>query len=184
MSSQRRLAIVPGSDMISPTKAQRILAEHQFSDNPRSPNYQPGLGFGQRRSPSPPRSRKLRLQIPEQISDLCLSGDAVGPDAQQNETDKRRRSKLNVRSMSTFRDVHRRRRAWDSDRQAHKKREQMKESPDHHGRYSNIGSANLFSMNKNASGAKRLPNADTCCHLEARNTFIEVCKFRSTFSTN
>ena len=181
MSSQRRLAIVPGSDMISPTKAQRILAEHQFSDCTRSPNYQLGPGFGQRRSPSPPKSRKLRLQIPEQFSDPCLSDEAVGHDEQQNETVKRRKSKLNVRSINTFRDVHRRRKAGDSDHPAHKKREQMKASPDHRRRYSNTGSRNLFSLNENVSGAKRHSNADTCCHLEARNSFIEVGNFLGLF---
>lgn len=185
---QRRLALVPGSDMLSPRQAQRILAEHQFSDDSGSPNHHQGHGGVPRRSPSPPNSWKLRPQIPGRDHDLCSSSEAVRHDGQRSGIVQRLRFKLKTRSTNTIRDIHRRRRAWHwdrqnpgSDRYAHKKRQPMKDSPDQQGKFSNAGSENISSMSENTSGAKRHPNREIFCPLEARKNFIQVKKICSTF---
>lgn len=176
MSFQRRLAIVPGSDMLSPTQAQRILAEYQSSDYPRSPNHHPGHGCGPSQLPSPPNSKKLRLQIPEQNQDVQL-------DERKNGIAQRWRFKLKNRPTNIIRDIHQRRRALGSgrqnpisDRYAHKKRQPMKDCPDHQGIYSTTNSQCISSKKGNVSGIERHANGVLSHPLEARNSFIEVRK--------
>lgn len=177
MSFQRRLAIVPGSDMLSPIQAQRILAEHQSSDYPRSPNHHQGPGFGPSRLPSPPDSAKLRIQIPKQ------NHNDVRLDEPKSDAVQRWKFKLKNRSTNLFRDVHRRRRAWGSgrqnpisDRHAHRKRQPMKDSREHQGKFSSTHLENISSMSGNVSGAMRHSKGETSCPSEARNSFTEVSK--------
>ena len=174
MSFQRRPAIVPGSDMISPTQAQRILAEYQSSDYPGSPNHHPGHGCGPSQLPSPSNSKKLRLHIPEQNQDVQL-------DEGKNGTVQKWRFKLKNRSTNIIRDIHQRRRASCSgrqnpisDRYAHRKRQPMGDSLDHQGTYSTTNSEYISSKKENVSGAERHANGATFHPLKARNSFIAV----------
>lgn len=74
MSSQRRLAIVPGSDMLSPKEAQRILSEHEFSNCFNSHYDHPWHGS------SPRRSGRTYGQNSQPNYGLCLPGEKAHAD--------------------------------------------------------------------------------------------------------
>lgn len=190
MTFQRRLAIVPGADMLSPEEAQRILAEHQFPDNPRSHNYHQGDAWEPTPSPSPKSSRKLRLQIPQQNQDLYLSKEIRRhDDGHQHSTFKRQSYKQDIHSKNSCHDVHEGRKArdrghqkLDTDGHAHKKREQVKDSTDDHRRHFTTDSEDVLSVSEIGSeGAKQHKSRDTLRRVEARTNLREVGKYAKAF---
>lgn len=181
MPFQRRFAIVPGSNMLSPKEAQRILSEHQFPDYPRSRNDHLGYGRGPRWSSSPRNSREICLEIPQRNHDLDSPDENTRDDEQRNGAVKRQRSRQDMRSKNAFCDVHQGRKAWDGGRQkshsdghAHKKRQQMKDSQDDHRRYSTSSEDTITEGEVASEVSKQHSNGDVLCRLGANNIFSEV----------
>ena len=183
MSFQRRLAIVPGSDMLSPKEAQRILAKHHFPDYPESQNRHQRHDWGPpKRSPSPENLRKSRLQMPPQHHDHYSSDEIIRHDEQPNGIIRRRRFKQDTGFKKTFGDAENGRKACDEGRlksdsggHANEKTQQLRGSPDDPRRYSTTGSEDISSVGEMASeGAKRHSNGDMFCRLAARNSFNGV----------
>lgn len=175
MTLQRRLALVPGCDMLSPKEAQRILANHQFPDDPKTQSHHQEHGYAPRWPPSPKKPRNSRLQTPRQNHhDLYSSNRSIRHDEQQTLTTKRQRSKLDIPSKNPFCVIPQRRkgRDWarqktDSDNHAPKKQQQM------NGAYSTTRPGDILPVSK----TKQHPTQeDSISPLEPRNTFSEASK--------
>jgi hypothetical protein len=191
MSLQRRLAIVPGSDVLSPKEAQRILHEHQRSDYSSSwedkPKHLQGRGQGSNHR----RFRELRLQIPQRSRNLDLTGGNMRHDERETGAATRRNSKQDVDFKRGCYGAHHGRNAWDdpltwdgqtakSNNQLDRKRQHAIYSQDRRRRYSTETSEDMPFMWEVAprDASVRVARRDNLCTFGASNIFSKVRNIR------
>lgn len=186
MSLQRRLAIVPGSEVLSPKEAQRILHENRFTDDSKSRNDHSEQGRGPRRTSSPRPPRRLCLQVSQQNRNLQSPGENTRPDKRGNGAITMHNSKQDSRSKHNIYSGHYGRyggcvksrgncQKLDSDAHAQKKRQNVAVHQDDHRRYSNDISKDTPLMGEITSDySKQSSGRDMAYASGATNVFSKV----------